>query len=230
MIYRVGESVVCGTLDNRSINTTYGRLFLRGPGGYGWKKMCFEVVGKCRPDLGGKKIRFWCREEPWKCKPLEAALFKGFCWHQIGACGVMTAADPRRPTSGAPREFSRRDGLGEPPPAAVLRRLYLEWSGQNGVVTVDMADPLIELCVFEDQEDDSRARWIYLPAPVAEPGGNLPDAPPAWFKDLDIGWDQNGTDAVHWSRSPGRLHKEDEAECLEYINACKREDVHDFDD
>lgn len=204
MAFRLGDHVVFGMVDNRKRNRTYGSLMLSSGGTPGPREVRFELAGDCDPDLRGKKVRFWCREDPWECKPVDHALLTGFQWNQIGATATMTASGWVRSLPCSVEEFLRRTELGEPPPTPWVRRLYLEWYGQNGRVVVEMADPLVEQRPDTDEIDGrplSRDEiWVPLPNLALMPDAALRDGPPSGLGITRITSDGAGTHTQHWSK------------------------------
>ena len=232
MAYRFGEHITWGLIDNRRRNTTRGMLHFWGEPQVA---LDFTLTGDCSPDLRGKLVRFWCRQDPWECKPLDPALCKGFHWRQIGATGQMTASGwvKSMPCSG--EEFMRRAALGEPPPTPWVRRLYLEWYGQNGCVVIEMADPLVEQCPFTDEIDDrplSRDElWAPLPNLAMMPAAALKDSPPAGLGITQISRDEDGTLIKHWSKVTDEWVVElddEEAQVLENGRPEEEESDEDF--
>ncbi len=214
MAFRLGEYVVFGLLDNRERNRTHGLLTLCSLGTSGPREVRFELTGDCNPDFRGKKIRFWCRQNPWECKPVDHVLFSGFQWRQIGATGAMTASDWVRVMPCGVEEFLRRKELGEPPPTAWVRRLYLEWYGQNGRVVVEMVDPLVEQRPDTDEIDGRHLApdeiWVPLPNLAVMPDAALHNGPPAGLGITRISREEGVTRIEHWSKISGKSREEDE--------------------
>lgn len=219
MAYRLGNCVVSGSLDNRRRNRTVGTLSLWAPDGPGSGAVRFELTGDCNPDFRGKKIRFWCGQDPWKCTPVDPALFSKFQWLQIGATGTMTASGWVRSLPCDLEEYLRRKELGEPPPTPWVRRLYLEWYGQNGRVVVEMADPLVEQRPDTDEIDGRHLSpdeiWVPLPNLAVMPDAALRNGPPAGLGITRISRDEGATHIEHWSKVAGKSPERDEEDCYE---------------
>ncbi len=219
MAYRLGNYIVSGSLDNRRRNRTVGTLSLWASDGPGPGAVRFELTGDCNPDFRGKKIRFWCRQDPWKCTPVDPVLFSKFQWLQIGATGTMTASGWVRSMPCDVGEYLRRKELGEPPPTPWVRRLYLEWYGQNGRVVVEMADPLVEQRPDKDEVDGRRLApdeiWVPLPNLAVMPDAALRNGPPAGLGITRISRDEGAAHIEHWSKVAGKSPEWDEEDCCE---------------
>ncbi|MCX5772325.1 MAG: hypothetical protein NTZ09_18915 [Candidatus Hydrogenedentes bacterium] len=175
MAYRLGEYVIYGEINNKDHYSTCGGIILRGERPGEEVQLHLELTGDCCRDLRGKHIRF----EPGKDDAGDAVFRKedsrAFQISQIGPTGLMTAQGWARVLPCSVEEFMRRSKLGEPPPTPWKRRLYLEWYGQNGRVVVEMADPVVEVCVRERKGEDDEGEWeplpnLALPPACLEPG------------------------------------------------------------
>ncbi len=219
MAYRLGDYVISGSLDNRRRNRSVGTLSLCVPDGTGPGEVRFELTGDCSPDFRGKRIRFWCHQNPWECKPVDYALFSRFQWRQIGATGTMTASGWVRSMPCNVEEYLRRKELGEPPPTPWVRRLYLEWYGQNGRVVVEMADPLVEQRPDTDEIDGRRLApdeiWVPLPNLAVMPDAALRDGPPSGLGITRISRGEDMTHIEHWSKTSGMSREQDEEDRTE---------------
>lgn len=220
MAFRLGDHVVFGMVDNRARNRTYGILNLSTFGTPGPREVRFELAGDCGPDLRGRKVRFWCRQDPWECKPMDHSLFTGFQWEQIGATGTMTASGWVRSLPCSVEEFLRRRELGEPPPTPWVRHLYLEWYGQNGRVVVEMKDPLVEQRPDTDEIDGQHLApdeiWVPLPNLAVMPEAALRDRPPAGLGITCITRDGAETHIQHWSKCSRDSEAADEEDPFEF--------------
>lgn len=175
MAYRLGEYVIYGELFNTRHYSTHGGIILRGDQAGEEIQLHLELTGDCGRDLRGKHFRF----EPGEDDKGEA-IFRmedngGFQISQIGPTGTMTAQGWVRVLPCSVEEFIRRSELGEPPPTPWKRHVYLEWFGQNGRVVVEMADPVVEVCVREPKDKDDEGEWeplpnLALPPRAIEPG------------------------------------------------------------
>ena len=176
MAYRLGEYVVYGELWNTHHYATHGGIILRGDQPGEEIQLHLELTGNCERDLRGKHIRF----EPGQDDKGEAVFQKedhrSFQISQIGPTGTMTAQGWARVLPCSVEEFMRRSELGEPPPTPWKRRLYLEWYGQNGRVVIEMADPVVEVCVREQKDQDDEGEWEPLPNLALPPASIEPGA------------------------------------------------------
>lgn len=208
MAYRLGEHVVYGHLDNRRENRIRGSLHLWGDFSPDVDDIHFELTGNCAPDLRGRYIRFWCRCDPWKCKPVDAETLKGFERNQTGEAGKMSASGWVRSLPCSVEEYLQRKRLGEPPPTPWVRHLYLEWYGPNGRVVVEMADPLVEQRPDTDEVDGRKLApheiWVPLPNLAMMPDAALRDAPPSGIGITEISLDGDNHHIKHWSKVTAR--------------------------
>jgi hypothetical protein len=208
MAYRLGDYVISGIIDNRTNNRTYGSLMLRGG------SVRFELAGNCGPDIRGKKVRFWCGCEPDECASLDPEQFANFQWEQIGATGTMTTSGWVRHMPCSVEEFILRKELGEPPPTPWVRRVYIEWYGQNGRVVVEMANPMVEQRPDDEKTSDEPLDpdeiWIPLPNLAVMPESALADAPPPSLGITRISMEEGKPLVEHWVHQVRRWHKERE--------------------
>ena len=127
------------------------------------------------PRTAGKHFRFEPGEEDKGEAVFRIEDNRGFQISQIGPTGTMTAQGWARVLPCSVEEFMRRSELGEPPPTLWKRRLYLEWYGQNGRVVIEMAVPVVDVCVRERKDQDDEGEWeplpnLALPPREIEPG------------------------------------------------------------
>jgi hypothetical protein len=125
MTIRLDELVVCGEIDNTRPYNVCGWLKLRGYRA----PLTLHLTGDCGPSLKGQRIRF---EHPVPADDRDDDELLDVAWQQIGPTGAMCVS-PTLP--------------GE------ARRLSLEWFSQNGRVTLDMTDPIVETIPDEDDAD-----------------------------------------------------------------------------
>ncbi|HUW61625.1 MAG TPA: hypothetical protein VMZ06_11510 [Candidatus Bathyarchaeia archaeon] len=175
MAYRLGEYVIYGELWNTRHYSTHGGIILRGEQPGQEVQVRLELTGDCERDLRGKHIRFEPGEEDKGEAVFREEDNRGFQISQIGPTGTMTAQGWARVLPCSVEEFMRRSELGEPPPTPWKRRLYLEWFSQNGRVVIEMADPVVEVCVRESRDEDDEGEWellpnLALPPRAIEPG------------------------------------------------------------
>ena len=148
----LGDSVICGEIDNTRRNRVTGRLLLRGLN----PPLQLTLTGNCASDLAGRFVRFAAsssglREEfdlPW------------FSTSQVGPTECFTAARRARIVPPDASEFFARTGSDAPEPEDAWRRcLHLAWFGQNGRVVVELIDPIFEVVeeeIFFDSENRER--------------------------------------------------------------------------
>ncbi|MBW7866363.1 MAG: hypothetical protein GX580_10980 [Candidatus Hydrogenedens sp.] len=215
MAIRLGEHVIWGHLRNIRKNSTHGSLCLKGEKGEEPFLLHFELTGNCDPDLSGKVVRFFCAGNPEELPPFDRSSLSGFQERQIGPTGTMTAQDWVRLMPCGVEEFIHRAKLGEPPPTRWVRRLYLEWHGQNGRVVVEMADPLVEWFPEDGKDEDKNEFWHLLPNLAPMPECAMRDAP---LPDLEIFRVEAGEDpqAGHWSRTELNHSRNENAERPHY--------------
>jgi hypothetical protein len=175
MAYRLGEYVVYGELFNTHHYSTHGAIVLRGEQPEENIQLHLELTGDCGRDLRGKHFRFESGEDDKGEAVFREEDKRGFQISQIGPTGTMTAQGWARVLPCSVEEFMRRSKLGEPPPTPWKRRLYLEWFSQNGRVVIEMADPVVEVCVREPKDEDDEGEWeplpnLALPPRAMEPG------------------------------------------------------------
>jgi hypothetical protein len=131
--------------------------------------------------------------------------FSGFQIRQIGTTGTMTAQGWVRTLPCDVEEYLQRSRLGEPPPTAWVRHLYLEWFSQNGRVVVEMADPIVEECVRAPRGREDQGEWRELPNLALPPEAVL--GKPA--KGPDISLFRVEGDAVHIEHwTPGEVEED----------------------
>ncbi|MBN1342345.1 MAG: hypothetical protein JXQ73_06675 [Phycisphaerae bacterium] len=141
MVLRLDNLVECGEIINTTKYSVHGWLGLKGREG----PLVLDLTGDCDPDLRGRRFRFEAR--PGSDQDLDGPSapegddidLSGLAWRQIGPTGTMTAARTREVA----------DGSGSRP----IRCLCLEWSGQNGPISIELEDPIIEL--IEAGESDA---------------------------------------------------------------------------
>jgi len=170
MAFRLGEYVVYGELRNTQNYKTFGIIVLRAKAGDDETVIRVELTGDCERDLKGKCFRFRPREGDPLQEVFDPKKYEGFQHIQIGATGLMTANEWVRTFDCSVEEFLQRSNLGEPPPTAWRRRLYLEWYSQNGRVLVEMADPVLEECVRQPKGEDDEGDWAPIPHLALPPG------------------------------------------------------------
>lgn len=128
MTLRLDGLVVRGEIDNTRPYSVCGWLKLRGHR----TPLTLNLTGDCGPNLKGLRVRF---EHPVPPDDREDAAdtpdLSHIAWQQIGPTGEMTLV----------------------PAVAGSGRLALEWFSQNGRVTLDLADPVLEAVADEEDED-----------------------------------------------------------------------------
>ena len=159
MSWRLGDLVIGGEIINTTNYSTHGYLTLRGVD----EPIFLQLTGNCDPDLAGRHMRFEVRPRPTPNGDSQAAGAKpneaedpdigGLARQQIGPTGMMTASHRVKVADCPIHELIMRCKLGEPPPMAWKRCLYLEWFSQNGRVLVEIPDPIVEF-VGEEQVAD----------------------------------------------------------------------------
>tara|TARA_R110001592_G_scaffold147460_1_gene371932 strand:+ start:160 stop:717 length:558 start_codon:yes stop_codon:yes gene_type:complete len=163
MSIRLGEYIIYGELFNKSSYSTHGFLALRGEDDDGEDDMYlrFELTGNCNADLRGKHIRFEPAEDDGTQKVMPREEFRRLSSFQNGPTGTMTNQGWVRALPCSVDEFVKRSSLGEPPPTEWRNHFLLEWFGQNGRVTVEIAGALVEYCVREgdDDNEDDEGDW-----------------------------------------------------------------------
>ncbi len=140
MAIRLDNLVVDGEISNTKKYSVCGCLGLKGKE----LPLVLDLTGDCEPDLRGRRFRFEARPDPDQDRddldtpPSDDANLSGLAWRQVGPTGVMTAARTRDSAGG-----SSDSSVG---------CLYLEWWGQNGRVTVELVDPIIEFIEADEEE------------------------------------------------------------------------------
>lgn len=129
MTIRLDELVVRGEIDNTRPYSVCGWLKLRGY----HTLLTLNLTGDCGPSLKGQRIRF---EHPVPADDRDdddgSVELSHLAWQQIGPTGSMNVSAGVAGESG---------------------RLSLEWFSQNGRVTLDLADPVVEAVPDEDDAD-----------------------------------------------------------------------------
>lgn len=174
MAIDLGEYVVEGGLHSDGKYHTQGWVELRevGRSERDWPMVLrFSVTGDPDPDLMGKRIWFAPAEDDRTQKVMSRAAFEAVNPTQHGVTGTMTAQGWVRALPCPREEFERRAALGEAPPTAWRRRLYIEWFGPSGLITIELAGAEVAVCTREpnwkDKSDDGE--WEPLPNNVAPP-------------------------------------------------------------
>lgn len=127
MTLRLDGLVVRGEIDNTRPYNVCGWLKLRGHR----TPLTLNLTGDCGPSLKGLRVRF---EHPVPADDRDDADETGLsnlAWQQIGPTGAM-----------------HLEAVGEEPSG----RLTLEWFSQNGRVTLELKNPILES--VSDEEDD----------------------------------------------------------------------------
>jgi hypothetical protein len=162
MAFRLGEYVIYGELYNMRHYSTHGFVVLRGASEADNTLVRIELTGDCAADLKGKHFRF--RPSP---NSIDVAIFDAKTMRlqpqQIGPTALMTAQGWVREMPCSIEEFCHRASLGEPPPTRWVPHLYLEWYSQNGRVLIEMADPIVEECTREPENDEDDGEWAEIP-------------------------------------------------------------------
>lgn len=131
MTLRLDGLVIRGEIDNTRPYSVCGWLKLRGHR----TPLTLNLTGDCGPSLKGLRVRFEHPVPPDDrddaADAADAAELAGLAWQQIGPTGVMAL---------------------QPTAAGGSGRLSLEWFSQNGRVTLDLTDPVLE--AVADEEDD----------------------------------------------------------------------------
>jgi len=164
MALRIENIVEYGQLNNTKKNSTFGWLRLRGSE----MDHYIELTGDMSPDLRGKRISFSPNPEVpvYTTAADEAISHKSIHPHQIGSTGDMTAADWVKLVDCPVDELINRAKSGEMPPSRYVRRLYLEWFSQNGRVVIELADPLLEEYVGEENGEE---KWVPMEPLTGKP-------------------------------------------------------------
>jgi hypothetical protein len=133
MALRLGDSVVCGVIDNREKGKVTGALWFAGQ----YSPVRLELIGNCDDDLAGCLLEFTNRDP-------QAVVSLRELETQFGEAGTITAAKKVRTI---PKDTSLEDLTKEN-----LERwgwsssLYLEWfSRSNGRVVVEIVDPELRI-------------------------------------------------------------------------------------
>jgi hypothetical protein len=157
MTLRLDGLVVRGEIDNTRPYSVCGWLKLRGYR----TPLTLNLTGDCGPTLKGLRVRFE-HPVPPDDREDDAPELPELAWQQIGPTGAMGI---------------EASGTGRP------GRLCLEWFSQNGRVTLDLADPVLEAVPDEDEDDPEDEAEADLAALAAgddgedeeDPYGLLPD-------------------------------------------------------
>ncbi|MBA3311928.1 MAG: hypothetical protein M3552_18520 [Planctomycetota bacterium] len=128
MTLRLDGLVVRGEIDNTRPYSVCGWLKLRGYR----TPLTLNLTGDCGPSLKGLRVRFEHPVPPDDREEDTNAELSDLAWQQIGPTGSMGVVP---------------SGSGQP------GRLTLEWFSQNGRVTLDLADPVLEAVPDEDDPD-----------------------------------------------------------------------------
>ena len=221
MAVRLGEYVVYGELRNLKRYSTHGFVVLRGDGDGEETILQLELTGDCGDDLRGKCFRFLPAESQrdgpvfrMKDLPIQP--------RQIGPTGVMTSQGWVRTLPCPVEEFYHRAKLGEPPPTTWVRHLYLEWYGQNGRALIEMADPIVEECIRQPEDNDDEGEWDEIPnlalPPEVAMGG---PSPPLGVSILRA--DDDGDHVEHYVIEPPEDDAEDRVQGLPLQSMLDRE-------
>lgn len=168
MAYRLGEYVVFGELYNTRHYTTHGWILLRGESPGRNTTLYLNLTGDCDLDLKGKHFRFQSEETLMEGPVFRAEEHPKLQLRQIGPTGTFTAEGWVRAMPCSVEEYVRRAALGEPPPTTWQRHLYLEWSGQNGRVVIELAGVVVEECIHESMKDEPPL-WVPVPNNAQHP-------------------------------------------------------------
>lgn len=130
MTLRLDGLVVRGEIDNTRPYSVCGWLKLRGH----QTPLTLNLTGDCGPSLKGLRVRF---EHPVPADDREdvddETDLSNLAWQQIGPTGAMSLKSTGVDDAG---------------------RLSLEWFSQNGRVTLDLADPILETVADDEDELD----------------------------------------------------------------------------
>ncbi len=212
MAFRLGEYVVYGELFNKSNYSTHGYIVLRGEKEGEETVLHMELTGNCAKDLRGRHFRFMPSEDERNGPVYPAAQYSGLQLGQIGPTGDMTAQGWVKVMPCSVEEFMRRAELGEAPPTAWKRKLYLEWYSQNGRVVIEMPGAIVEECVREpehapDSEEEDEGDWVPLPNLALPP--DLDQAAPSAGPGITMFTnDEDGMHIREWS--PQENNREEE--------------------
>ncbi len=185
MAYHLGEYVRRGEIDATQPYMTYGTLVLRGKKPDAEVHIALELTGICSRDLQGKRIRFQCDAARPPENPFLSEEHTILRLPQIGVTGTMTSQGWVRTFDCSVDEFLTRSRLGEPPPTAWKRHLYLEWFGQNGRALVELGGACVEECVRKPEGEGDEGDWAELPNLALPPNENTPAAPDVTVVRLD---------------------------------------------
>src|SRR5262245_5323641 len=156
MAFRIHDSVVRGTIDNRTKGIVRGEVWLAGLP----EPMILELKGNAHPDVAGCMLTF---TNPGTC--VSHPHLESLALAQRGAVGDITAARKTRvfdiPFEKAYSMLKRK----EKPPEHIANALYLEWfSESNGRVVIESADYDLTVSAPEwrltPEEDAQRARNV----------------------------------------------------------------------
>lgn len=130
MTLRLDGLVVRGEIDNTRPYSVCGWLKLRGHRA----PLTLNLTGDCGPSLKGLRVRFEHPVPPDDREEEEGGPdLSTIAWQQIGPTGAMSL---------------------EPTGAGKSGRLTLEWFSQNGRVTLELTDPVLE-AVADEEDDDT---------------------------------------------------------------------------
>ena len=132
MTLRLDGLVVRGEIDNTRPYSVCGWLKLRGHR----TPLTLNLTGDCGPSLRGLRVRFEHPVPPDDRDDLSDSDLSHVAWQQIGPTGNMGVVATEAGKGG---------------------RLSLEWFSQNGRVTLDLADPVLEAVPDDDDADQDAA-------------------------------------------------------------------------
>lgn len=205
MAVRLGEYVVYGELRNLKRYSTHGFVVLRGDADGEETVLHLELTGDCGDDLRDKCFRFMPRDDS-SGGPVFRMRDVRIQPRQIGPTGVMTSQGWVRMLPCPVEEFYRRAKLGEPPPTKWVRHLYLEWYGQNGRALIEMADPIVEECIRQPENDDDEGEWAEIPN-LALPPEVATGGPPPPLGISIVRADEDGDRVEHYVVEPADVEQ-----------------------
>lgn len=160
MAIRLGEHVVGGEIFNTTNYSVHGWLELRGRE----QPLVLQLTGNCSPDLAGWHFRFETRPGPDELHhPTGSEDLELLATQQIGPTGTMTVS-PRIGPAQTPSAELGAPGASKPAdPSAPRRCLYLEWFSQNGRISMELVDPILEFVEYQPLHGDSPAEGAVAP-------------------------------------------------------------------